>query len=114
MNDEFVNLPDLTSQQKRSIDVSKVIFWFAIASFVFLGALTCFYGITCPTAADVMSGHTYPFFDKIYGRYVYVTEIEKDVLDVLVCFGGACICAYVAIDLDLKRQFRSARKNGSM
>ena len=93
--------------------VLRVLFWVAIINFLCLGALTFYYGMTCPTVASMESGHTYPFFDKIYGRYVYVTEAEQDAPPVLVCFGAACVLACVAIDLDLKRQFRSSRKDES-
>jgi hypothetical protein len=94
--------------------VTTMLFWVSFLSCLCLMALTVYYGMTCPTVANLESGHIYPFFDKIYGRYVYVTETEKDALPIFGCFGATCVFACVVLDLDLKRQFRSARKSGSL
>ena len=113
MQDELISLLDLTYQQKRWMAVLRVLFCSAVVSFLCLGALTCYYGMTCPTVSSVESGHIYPFFDKIYGRYVYVTKAKQEALTILLCVGVGCVFASVLIDLDLKRKFRSSRKNAS-
>jgi hypothetical protein len=93
--------------------VLRVLFWSAVINFLCLGALTCYYGMTCPTVSSIESGHIYPFFDKIYDRYVYVTKSEQEALPILLCVGVGCVFASVLIDLDLRRKFRSSRQNDS-
>jgi hypothetical protein len=109
MQDEL-GLPELTPSQKRSTAILKVLFRTAIVTFVCLGILTCYYGLACPATANIESGNVYPFFDKIYGRYVFLTRSEYYAPDVLVSIGVVCVFVYVLIDLELKRQLRAARK----
>lgn len=113
MNDDLVGLPDLTPREKMGMTAVKVLFRTAILSFIFLGALICYYGLTCPAIAQVESGHICPFFDKIFGRYVYVTRAEQEVWPILVYVGVGCVFACVLIDLDLKRQTRSTTEKDS-
>ncbi|MFY9740594.1 MAG: hypothetical protein WA252_07075 [Candidatus Sulfotelmatobacter sp.] len=111
MRDELVNLPDLTPQQKQSTVVSKVFFRAFFVTFICLLILTCFCGMTCPTVPQIATGHTHPFFDKIYGRYVFLTDAEDEAVPILFFVSAACILVCVVINLDLQRQLRSARKN---
>lgn len=98
-------MQDLTPQQKRWTVVLRVLFWACILAFLCLGFLTYHYGTTCPIVPNADSGHIYQFYDKVYGRYVYLTEIEQNSLFFLLCLGVGCVFAGVVIDLTLKRSF---------
>ena len=108
-----ISMPDLTFQQTRWIVFLRVLFWTAILNFLCLGGVTCYYGITCPTVASVASGHIYPFFDKIYSRYVYVTQGEQNALSFLFFVGVGCVFACIVIDMVLKRSVTRSASDGS-
>ncbi len=98
-------MQDLTPQQKRRMVVVTVLFRTCIVDFLCLGFLTYYFGATCPIVANADSGHIHPFYDKVYGRYVYMTEVEQNILLFLFCIGTGCVFACVVIDLTLKRSF---------
>jgi hypothetical protein len=102
---------DLTIQQKRLMALTTWIFRAGILTFVLLGCLTFYFGETSPTVPDVESRKVQPFYDKVHGNYVYLTEFEYDGLTFtfLTCVG--CVLFAILIDFKLKRSIkRSAQE----
>ena len=103
MPDKVARVADLTPDQKQLISVVKWLFRAGVLSFVLLGCLIFYFGQKAPTSADVGSGHVHPYFDKIHGNYVYLTEPENTGLTVLLWVGVVFVFCCIVIDFKLKR-----------
>jgi len=58
---------------------------------------------TSPTVPDVISGRVIPQFDKLHGRYVYLTKMQDCSLFILLLLGVICVFSCGVIDFRLKK-----------
>jgi hypothetical protein len=102
---------DLTPEQKRAMSVLKWLFRASILCVVLLGCLIVYFGEKAPTSADTGSGRVHPYFDKVHGNYVYLTELENNGVTVLLCVGVVHVFCCIVIDFKLKRSVARSQQD---
>ena len=75
-------------------------------SFLFFVYTVFHYDNVSPTSADESSGHIYPSYDKIHGRYVYLNKAAKDSeLNFAWVLGGLGLCVAL-VGLKINRLYK--------
>src|SRR5579863_9219221 len=65
-------MPDLEPPHKRWAILLGILIWTSASIFLLFMYTTIHYDNISPTVADESSGHIYPRYDKVHGRYVYL------------------------------------------
>jgi hypothetical protein len=105
-------LNDLTPQQERLMSVEKWLFRGFVLTFVLLGCVTLYFGERSPTHLDAGSGRVNPFFDKVHGNYVYVTDLENDSLRLVFYAAVVCFLVLMLIHFKLKSTVTRSAPDG--
>jgi hypothetical protein len=89
-------MPVLGPKEKRWVVLLGVLIWINASVFFAFMYTTIHYDNISPTAADESSGHIYPRYDKIHGRFVYLDKTAKDSeLRFAWILGSLALCAAI-------------------